>query len=174
MRVLQTLVIALETFSFATVALPIGYGQRQEPLSLSPQLQPASVRSETYKFSFRNPFKAAKKQTSTFRCYGQTGSSVLAGLANYITQLLKSYSDELFDCKGGPDRIPFELCMGGYKGDDVSPSIYFKEMTRRQLEKMEKISRNQVLNVFPNLTVVMTEKGLALVQEKTTSREMMG
>ena len=80
-----------------------------------------------------------------------------------MTDLLRTYRDELLDRKGGPDGIRFEVCMGGYESHDVSPSIFIKEMTKRQLEKLEMITKTQVLRLFPNVKVVRSGNGLALV-----------
>ena len=48
----------------------------------------------------------------------------------------------------------------------MRPSVVFREMAKKQVEKLERIVRSQVLSKFPNLVVKRTGKGgLALVQE---------
>ncbi|KAL9631748.1 MAG: hypothetical protein Q9164_005719 [Protoblastenia rupestris] len=188
MKVLATLLITLEAVVIATNALPIGYGHyQQQTLAQPPQIQPASSvnsfnsggsslesaassGSKLSKLSALNPFRNSNNpssSTSLFRCHRKPDSSVLNDLANYITDLFKTYRDELFDRKGDPDRIPFEVCMGGYEsGGVLSPSIFFKAMTKRQLEKMEKLARNQIVKVFPGVRVEVVGKGMVLVQER--------
>ena len=56
--------------------------------------------------------------------------------------------------------------MGGYDSTNVSPAIMIKEMTKRQVERLERIARSQVLIWFPNVKVVKSGNGLALVEEK--------
>ena len=60
--------------------------------------------------------------------------------------------------------------MGGYEEGDVSPAILIKEMTKRQLEKMERICKSQMLRVFPDFSIVKSGKELALVQGKLQRR----
>lgn len=49
----------------------------------------------------------------------------------------------------------------------MKPSVVFRELAKKQVEKLERIVRSQVLSKFPNLVVKRTGKGgLALVQEE--------
>ncbi|KAL8697928.1 MAG: hypothetical protein Q9201_006847 [Fulgogasparrea decipioides] len=106
------------------------------------------------------------KHSSNFRCHSYPQDNVLSELAMYITNLFKSYQDELFSRKGDPERIPLETCLAGYDSVNVWPSIYLSSMTKRQTESVTKLLKNQVVKKYPNFKVVTTGKGIALVQDK--------
>ena len=57
--------------------------------------------------------------------------------------------------------------MAGYEEDDVSPAVFISQMTKRQLEKLEKICKKQLPMEFPGsrFSIVKSGKGLALVQD---------
>lgn len=90
---------------------------------------------------------------------------MLNELAVYLTNLFKTYRDELFSQKGDPEHIPFETCLAGYEPDNVAPSIYLSSMTKRQTESVSKLLKNQVVKRFPSMEVIKTHKGIALVQK---------
>ncbi|KAL8947281.1 MAG: hypothetical protein Q9222_006418 [Ikaeria aurantiellina] len=168
-----TLVIALlQAVSLVASAYPIR--EQQHPVlhsstpssanSFDTSASSDSSSSRDSKKSFLDHFKL--KKTGTFRCHSSAPDSTLFELAQYVTNLLKAYRDELFSRKTDAGRIPFETCLAGYKADEVSPSIHFTSMNKQQLRTVSKLFQNQVVNKFPTVRIVSTSQGLALVQDQ--------
>lgn len=176
MKSLIFLVVVLQAFPLALSANPVGFPQRQQQnIAISP---PSSVNSfstssdlesgsdsdnPSRKSSFFNAFKKLKSPSSDFRCYSYPDTNILSELSSYITNLVRSYRDNIFEGNGDEERKLFETCYAGYDATDVSPSIYFREMKAKQMNKVHQLLRNQVLTVFPNVKVVKTSNSLAIV-----------
>ena len=180
MKSLIFLVVVLQAIPLAISASPIGFPrqQQQQNIAISP---PSSVNSfstssdvesgsdsdnPSRKSSFFNAFKKLKPSSSSdFRCYSYPNTHILSDLSLYITTLVRSYRDHIFEGNGDQERQLFETCYAGYDATDVSPSIYFRQMKAKQMDKVHQLLRNQVLTVFPHVKVVKTSNALAIVWE---------
>ena len=178
MKFLIFLVVVLEAIPLATSANPVGLPQQQQQnFAISP---PSSVNSfstssdlesgsdsdhPSRKPSFFNAFKKLKSSSSDFRCYSYPDTHILSELSSYITNLVRSYRDTIFEGNGDQERKLFETCYAGYDATDVSPSIYFREMKAKQMNKVHQLLRNQVPTVFPNVKLIKTPNSLAIVLE---------
>ena len=178
MKSLIFLVVVLQTIFLAISANPVGFPQQQQQnIAISP---PSSVNSfstssdlesgsdsdnPSRKFSILNALKKLKSPSSDFRCYSYPDTHILSELSSYITNLVRSYRDNIFEGNGNQERKLFETCYAGYDATDLSPSIYFREMKAKQMKKVDQLLRKQVLTVFPNVKVVKTANSLAIVWE---------
>ena len=179
MKSLVFLVVVLQAIPIAISANPIGFPrqQQQRNIAISP---PSSVNSfstssdvesgsdsenPSRKSSFFNAFKKLKPSSSDFRCYSYPDTHILSDLSLYITTLVRSYRDHIFEGNGDQERQLFETCYAGYDATEVSPSIYFRQMKAKQMDKVHQLLRNQVLTVFPHVKVVKTSNALAIVWE---------
>ena len=179
MKSLIFLVVVLQAIPLAISANPVGFPhQQQQNIAISP---PSSVNSfstssdlesgsdsdnPSRKSSFfKTAFRKIKSPSSDFQCYSYPTTQILSELSLYITNLVRSYRDNIFEGNGDQERKLFETCYAGYDATDVSPSIYFREMKAKQMNKVHQLLRNQVLTVFPNVKVVKTSNSLAIVWE---------
>ena len=178
MKSLIVLVVVLQAIPLAISANPIGFPaqQQQQNIAISP---PSSVNSfssssdvesgsdsdkPSRKPSFFNTFKKLKPSSSSdFRCYSYPNTHILSDLSLYITNLVRSYRDHIFEGNGDQERQLFETCYAGYDATNVSPSIYFRQMKAKQMEKVDQLLRNKVLTIFPKVKVVKTSNSLAIV-----------
>ncbi|KAL8715186.1 MAG: hypothetical protein Q9220_001144 [cf. Caloplaca sp. 1 TL-2023] len=173
MKLLVLIATLLQTISVVASAYPFGNQQQQQfpvvhgstPSAANRIDTSDSTDSSSSRDSQRGFFDRWKlKHAGNFRCHSSAPDSTLLELAQYVTNLLKAYRDELFSRKTDAGQIPFETCLAGYKADEVSPSIHFTSMTKQQLRTVSKLLQNQVVNKFPAVRVVSTSQGLALVQ----------
>lgn len=180
MKSLILLLVVFQAIPLATSANPVGFPgqQQQQNIAISP---PSSVNSfssssdvesasdsdkPSRKFSFFNAWKKLNPSSSSdFRCYSYPNTHILSDLSLYITTLVRSYRDHIFEGNEDQERQLFETCYAGYDATDVSPSIYFRQMKAKQMDKVDRLLRNQVLTVFPNVKVVKTSNSLAIVWE---------
>ncbi|KAM0796224.1 hypothetical protein BDR22DRAFT_529612 [Usnea florida] len=178
MKLLIFLLLVLETFPLATTALPL-FTKSQKTLANSPpRTPPSSVNSfdstsslssgsgsdrDSKKPSFLS--KITSSQSSTFRCYRPSDNSVLSELSTYITDLLRSYRESLWE-KGGQDGLSFEQCYAGYESSDVSPSIFLGNMKATQKELVGKLLKNHFKIKFPDVKIVKTSNAIAVVMGK--------
>lgn len=176
MKSLIFLIVVLQAIPLSISANPVGFPQQQQQnIAVSP---PSSVNSfssssdlesgsdsdnPSRKFSFFNSFKKLKSPSSDFRCYRYPDTHLLSELSSYITDLVRSYRDKIFEGNEDQERKLFETCYAGYDASDVSPSIYFREMKAKQMKQVDQLLRKQVLTVFPNVKIVKTSNSLAIV-----------
>lgn len=176
MKSLVLIVVVLQAIPLAITANPIGFPrQQQQNIAISP---PSSVNSfssssdlesgsdpdnPSRKSGFLNKFKKFKSPSSDFRCYSYPNTQILSELTSYITNLVRSYRDNIFEGNADQERKLFETCYAGYDATDVSPAIYFREMKAKQMKKVDQLLQKQVLTVFPNVRVVKTLNSLAIV-----------
>ena len=171
------LVVVLQTIPLAITANPLGFPrQQQQNIAISP---PTSVNSfssssdlesgsdsdnPSRKSSFlKGAFNRLKSPSPDFRCHSYPTTQILSDLSSYITNLVRSYRDNIFEGNGDQERKLFETCYAGYDATDVSPSIYFREMKAKQMNKVHQLLQNRVLTVFPNVKIVKTSSSLAIV-----------
>ena len=177
--------LVLEALPLATSAHPLFSRQNQQALAISQPLDPPSSvtsfdsssdldsssgsgsDSGSKKFSPFNALKKIKPSSSEFRCHRYPQNSILAlgELSAYVTDLLRSYQEKVFEGKGDPERPLFETCYAGYQSSDVSPSIYFANMKAKQMGVVEKLFKNQLLMKFPNVRIVKASNAIAVVME---------
>ena len=177
MKSLIFLVVVLQTISLAITANPVGFPrQQQQNIAISP---PSSVNSfssssdlesgsdsdnPSRKSSFlKGAFNRLKSPSSNFRCHSYPDTHILSELSSYITNLVRSYRDKIFEGNEDQERKLFETCYAGYDASDVSPSIYFRGMKEKQMKKVHQLLQNQVPTAFPNVKVVKTSNALAIV-----------
>ena len=176
MKSLIFLVVVLQTITLAITANPVGFPrQQQQNIAISP---PSSVNSfsssndlesnsdsdnPSRKSSFLNALKKLKSPSSDFRCHSYPDTHILSELSSYITNLVRSYRDKIFEGNEDQERKLFETCYAGYDASDVSPSIYFRGMKEKQMKKVHQLLQNQVPTAFPNVKVVKTSNALAIV-----------
>jgi len=179
MKSLIFLIVVLQAIPLSISANPVGFPQQQQQnIAISP---PSSVNSfssssdlesgsdsdnpsrKSSFFGISNAFKKLKSPSSDFRCHSYPDTHILSELSSYITTLVRSYRDKIFEGNEDQERKLFETCYAGYDASDVSPSIYFREMKAKQMKQVHKLLRNQVLTAFPNVKVVETSNSLAIV-----------
>ncbi|MDI1487118.1 MAG: hypothetical protein OHK93_006386 [Ramalina farinacea] len=183
---LTLLTLLLFTLALAEPA-PLGFSrqnspqpQQQQQQPLRPNAQPlqssnsfdssssssssSSASSDTKKkFSLSNIFGSSP---APFQCHRTPTTPVLNALKVFLQDLITRHRDDLSSPSSSSSEPFFKVCLGGHEEGDVRPSVVFKEMAKKQVEKLERIVRSQVLSKFPNLVVKRTGKGgLALVQE---------
>ena len=178
MRFFMLFLLVLEAIPLAITVPPVGLPeQQQQPLPISP---PSSVNSFTTlsdvesssdpgrtfgKLGVLNAFKKLKA-SSEFRCHSYPETNILSELSSVITTLVRSYRDTIFDVNEDQQRKLFETCYAGYDANEVSPTIYFRGMKSKQINKVQQLLRNQVLTVFPNVKIVKTTNSFAVVVEE--------
>ena len=180
MKSLIFLAVVLQAIPLAISANPVSFPrpQQQQNIAISP---PSSVNSfstasdvesgsdsdnPSRKSRFLNAFKKLNPSSSSdFRCYSYPNTHILGDLSLYITNLVRMYRDNIFEGNGDQERRLFETCYAGYDATDVSPAIYFRQMKAKQMDKVDRLLRNQVLTAFPNVRVVRTSNALAILWE---------
>lgn len=188
MKLFIFLLLLLEALPLATTAPPVFPPQNQQAVAISPPLTPpSSVNSfdsssdlgsgsgsdrGPNKFSLSNALKkirpsssSSSSSSSQFRCHRYPQNSILAELAAYVTDLLRSYREKVAGGKGDHERPLFETCYAGYEGSDVSPSIYFGNMKAKQMGVVEKLFNSQLKMKFPEVRIVKTSNAIAVVME---------
>lgn len=184
MKLFIFLLLLLEALPLATTARPVFPPQNQQAVAISPPLTPpSSVNSfdsssdlesgsgsgsdrGPNKFSLSNALKKIRPSSSSeFRCHRYPQNSILAELAAYVTDLLRSYREKVAGGKGDHERPLFETCYAGYESSDVSPSIYFGNMKAKQMGVVEKLFNSQLKMKFPEVRIVKTSNAIAVVME---------
>ena len=183
MKLFLFLLLALEALPLATSARPLFRQRNQQALAFTePPTPPSSVNSfdsssdldsssgsssdrNSKKFSLPNPFNKIKPPSSEFRCHRYPENSILDELSAYVTRLLCSYRDKVFDGKGDQGCPLFETCYAGYQSSDVSPSIYFGNMKAKQMGRVEQLFKNTLLMEFPDVRIVKAPNAIAVVME---------
>lgn len=184
MKLSALLLLCLSAIPLAISARPVStQNQLQQVLGGSPKsAPPSSVNSfssssdvesnsdsstKSKGFSFSSLGKSLKQltpnPTSEFRCHRYPTTSILSELSSYVTSLLRSDREAIGAGKG--DLFP-ETCYAGYESTDVLPSIYYKDLKPKQLTVVEKLFKNRVLPKFPNVRIVRTNTGLAIVLDE--------
>jgi len=142
---------------------------QQQALGLSPANTFSSDSDSSTKSSKLSSLKSAfsrpkSPSSGPFKChrYPPTSISTLSDISDYITTLLRSYRETIF---GGEnhERMLFETCYAGYDAGDVSPSIFFGKLQKKQAGAVEKLLRNQVVGRFPDVSLVTTKDAIAVV-----------
>lgn len=184
MKLSVYLLLSLSAIPLAISASPVGApNQLQEVLGTSPKYTPpssvnsfstssdlesnsdSSAKSKKFLSSLSNSFKKlAPNPAAEFRCHRYPQTSMLGELSGYITDLLRSYRETKICGKG--DRPCFETCDAGYESTDVSPSIYFRELSSKQISVVEKLLKNHVVAKFPKVKIVTTSNALAILLEE--------
>ena len=182
MKLFVFLLLVLEALPLATSAgLPLP--QNQQALAIAPPLTPpSSVNSfdsfgdlesgsgsssdrGSKKFSFSNAFKNIRPSSAEFRCHRYPQNSILGELSTYVTDLLRSYRENISGGNGDQERPLFETCYAGYESSDVSPSIYFGRLKAKQMGVVEKLFKTQLLVKFPDVRIVKASNAIAVVLE---------
>ena len=187
------IILTAFTLLTLTTCIPVFYKQRdalqrtlqQHTLlddSTSSSPEPSLKTSSTSSSSSHDSRKSRLSSVLTsfspqpFACHSPDPSLALRDLATYLTTLIKSYRDELFDKKGA-SAPSFQVCLGGWGRDktilkeaaDLQPSIYFQAMTKKQLAKVEELLKRQTGKVFEGVTIKRVADGGLVV-----SREVDG
>lgn len=178
MKLFIVLLLALEALPLATSARPLFPQKNQQALAFTaPPTPPSSVNSfdsssdlesSAGSSSDRNSktfslSKALNKiKPSEFRCYRSLQNSILSELSAYVTNLLRSYREEVSGGKG--DQV-LETCYAGYESSDVSPSIFFRNMRAKQMGRVEQLFKNKLLIEFPDVRIEKARNAIAVVME---------